>query len=227
MYYTDPWFIIVFVLMLVGLGVQAHVKSVYREYSKVAVRRGGPASAMVDDLLRRNGNSNVTVQAIGGELSDHYNPASETLSLSQGVYGSASIAAYGIAAHEAGHAMQKFDHYGPLALRTALVPVVQIGSQAAMPIFFAGLIFSWRPLLTIGILAFALSTVFAFVTLPVELDASARAVRMLREGGYLEGDELAGAQKVLRAAAWTYVVAALSSLANLLRLIMISRRRDD
>ena len=225
MFYLDGWYIVILVLMLVGLGAQAHVKSVYREYSKTGVRRGGTAAAMADDLLRRNGNDHVTVQAIGGELSDNYNPSSETLSLSQGVYGSTSIAAYGIAAHEAGHAMQKFDHYGPLALRTALVPVVSIGSQAAMPIFLAGLIFSWQPLLQIGILAFALSTAFAFITLPVELDASARAVRMLREGGYLEEDELDGVKKVLRAAAWTYVVSALASLANLLRLRSISQRR--
>ena len=192
----------------------------------MGTRLGRPASEVVHDLLRRNGNSVVTVQRTSGQLTDHYDPASETLRLSEGVYGSGSIAALGIAAHEAGHAMQKLEHYAPLKMRTALVPVVNIGSSAAIPLFFMGILFSWKPLVTIGILAFSLSVLFSLITLPVEFDASRRAVRMLQAGGYVTGEELTGVQKVLRAAALTYVAAAVSSLLNLLRLLIIARDRD-
>lgn len=142
------------------------------------------------------------------------------------MYGSASVAALGIAAHEAGHAMQKMEHYAPLKLRMAVVPVVNIGSGLSTPLFFLGLIFSWKPLLTAGIVLFSLSVLFSVLTLPVEFDASRRAVRMLTEGGYVTGEEERGVRAVLRAAALTYVAAAVTSLLSLLRLVLIARDRD-
>ena len=169
----------------------------------------------------------MRIGRVSGELTDHYNPADETLKLSDGVYASSSIAALGIAAHEAGHAMQKHENYAPLRLRTAIVPAVNICSGLSTPLFFLGLLMSWEPLLTLGIILFAASTVFALVTLPVEFNASNRAVAMLTEGGYVSREEERGVRKVLNAAALTYVAAAVTSLLSLLRLVMIANRRRD
>lgn len=226
MFYFDWTYILIIPGLLLGLWAQSQVSSAYNKYSRYGTRLGRPASEVVAELLRRNGNTVVSVQRTSGQLTDHYDPSTETLRLSEGVYGSGSIAALGIAAHEAGHAMQKHEHYAMLKLRTALVPVVNIGSSAAIPLFMMGLIFSWKPLVSLGILAFSLSVLFSLVTLPVEFDASRRAVRMLQDGGYVTGEELTGVQKVLRAAALTYVAAAVSSLLNLLRLLIIARDRD-
>ena len=226
MFYFDWTYILIIPGLLLGLWAQSQVSSAYNKYSRYGTRLGSPASEVVAELLRRNGNTAVSVQRTSGQLTDHYDPSTETLRLSEGVYGSGSIAALGIAAHEAGHAMQKHEHYAMLKLRTALVPVVNIGSSAAIPLFMMGLIFSWKPLVSLGILAFSLSVLFSLVTLPVEFDASRRAVRMLQDGGYVTGEELTGVQKVLRADALTYVAAAVSSLLNLLRLLIIARDRD-
>lgn len=223
----DSTYLLVLAAMLLGLWAQSRVQRTYAKYAAIPTQRGEMANTLVDDLLRRNGNQVVTVRRVAGQLTDHYDPRDESLSLSDGVYHSSSIAAIGIAAHEAGHAMQKLTGYRLMALRSALVPAANIGSQAAVPLFIAGLIFAWRPLMTLGIFAFALAVLFSLVTLPVELDASRRAMTMLRDGGYLTGDELAGVRKVLNAAAMTYVAAAVGSLANLLRLVLIARRRDD
>lgn len=225
MFYYDWTYILVLIGLALGLWAQASVKSAYAEQSRVSTRLRQPASAVVADMLRRNGNNVVTLHQVHGELTDHYNPGDETLNLSEGVYNSDSVAALGIAAHEAGHAMQKMTGYGPLALRSAIVPAVNIGSTAAMPIFIAGLIFSWQPLVTVGIALFSLSMLFALITLPVEFDASRRAVEMLTAGGYVTAEEEAGVRKVLRAAAMTYVAAAVASMLNVLRLILISNRR--
>ncbi|MBQ8556015.1 MAG: zinc metallopeptidase [Clostridia bacterium] len=226
-FYWDWTYLLIIPGLLLGLWAQHKVRSTYAEYSRVGTRLGQPASKVVNDLLHRNGNRAVSIGQVSGELTDHYNPASETLNLSQGVYGSASIAALGIAAHEAGHAMQKHDGYMPLKLRTAIVPAVNICSSLSTPLFFLGLLFAWEPLTTIGILLFAASTVFALVTLPVEFDASRRAVNMLADGGYVTGEEVRGVRKVLNAAALTYVAAAVTSLLSLLRLVLLARRRRD
>ncbi len=228
MFYWDWTYILILPGLILGLWAQAKVKSTYAQYSRVATRVGIPASQMVADLLRRNGNNKVSVGRVSGELTDHYNPGNETLNLSDGVYGSASVAALGIAAHEAGHAMQKHEGYAPLMLRTAIVPAVNICSGLSTPLFMLGLIMAWQPLTTIGIVLFAMSTVFALVTLPVEFNASRRAVDMLTDGGYLTMDEVTGVRKVLNAAALTYVASAVTSLMSLLRLVLIanSRRRD-
>lgn len=227
MFYYDWTYLLIIPGLLLGLWAQFKVKNTYAEYSKIPTRLGRNAASVVDDLLRRNGNNKVRIGRVSGELTDHYNPADETLKLSDGVFGSSSIAALGIAAHEAGHAMQKHENYAPLALRTAIVPAVNICSGLSTPLFFLGLIMSWEPLLALGIILFAASTVFALVTLPVEFNASNRAVAMLTEGGYVSGEEERGVRKVLNAAALTYVAAAVTSVLSLLRLVMIANRRRD
>ncbi len=227
MLYFDWTYFLIIPGLLLGLWAQSRVNSAYQKYSQVPARVGQPASAVVADLLRRNGNYAVSVGRVSGKLTDHYNPGNETLNLSDGVYGSSSIAALGIAAHEAGHAMQKQEGYGPLMLRTAIVPVVNICSGLSTPLFFLGLLMAWQPLTTIGICLFAASTVFALVTLPVEFNASNRAVRMLIDGGYVTQQEEQGVRAVLNAAALTYVASAVTSLLSLLRLVLIARRRND
>lgn len=226
MFYFDWTYILIIPGLLLGLWAQAKVKSAYAQWSHVGTRQGRAACQVVDELLQRNGNYKVRIFQTQGELTDHYDPSNETLKLSQGVYGSNSVAALGIAAHEAGHAMQKHEHYAPLKLRTAAVPVVNIGSSLSTPIFLAGLVFSWEPLVNIGILLFSLSVLFALITLPVEFNASNRAVKMLIEGGYVTGEEERGVRKVLNAAALTYVASAVTSLLSLLRLLLIARRYD-
>lgn len=227
MFYYDWTYLLIIPGLILGLWAQHKVKSAYAEYSRISTRLGRSAASVVDDLLRRNGNNKVRIGRVSGELTDHYNPADETLKLSDGVYASSSIAALGIAAHEAGHAMQKHENYAPLRLRTAIVPAVNICSGLSTPLFFLGLLMSWEPLLTLGIILFAASTVFALVTLPVEFNASNRAVAMLTEGGYVSREEERGVRKVLNAAALTYVAAAVTSLLSLLRLVMIANRRRD
>ncbi|MGN1368341.1 MAG: zinc metallopeptidase [Aristaeellaceae bacterium] len=227
MFFYDWTYLLIIPGLILGIWAQMKVKSTYAEYSRIPTRLGRGAASVVDDLLCRNGNNRVTVGRVHGELTDHYNPANETLNLSDGVYASNSIAALGIAAHEAGHAMQKLEGYAPLRLRTAIVPAVNICSGLSTPLFFLGLVMAWKPLTTLGIILFAASTVFALVTLPVEFNASNRAVAMLTEGGYVTGEEERGVRKVLTAAALTYVAAAVTSLLSLLRLVLIARRRND
>ena len=222
--YLDWTYLLLIPGMILGLWAQSKVNSAYQKYSGVPTRLGKPASVMVQDLLRRNGNSVVSVGRVSGSLTDHYDPSKEVLNLSEGVYGSSSVAALGIAAHEAGHAMQKMEGYAPLSLRSAAVPVVNIGSTMATPLFFLGLLMAWQPLVYAGIALFSLSTLFALITLPVEFDASRRAVRMLTESGYVTGEEERGVRKVLNAAALTYVAAAVTSLLTLLRLLIIADR---
>lgn len=211
--------------LLLGLWAQARVNSAYAKYSQVGTRSGVSAEVAVGQLLRQNGAGDVAIQATQGQLTDHYDPTSNTLRLSQGVYGSSSIAALGIAAHEAGHALQKAQNYPFLALRSLMVPVVNFGSKLSWPIFLAGILFSFEPLMYVGIIAFALVVLFSLVTLPVEFDASRRAVAMLNAGGFLTQEEETGVRKVLSAAALTYVASFVSALLQLLRLVAILNRR--
>ena len=227
MFYFDWTYLLMIPGLLLGMWAQAKVKSAYAQYSRMPSLRGVTAAQAAQTLLKRLGNTRVKVERVSGTLSDHYDPRTETLRLSEGVYGSSSLAALGIAAHEAGHAMQKFDNYAPMRWRSWLVPVVNIGSQAYFPLFLLGILFSWQPLISLGILAFSLSLVFALVTLPVEFAASRRGVAMLRESGLITLQEEDGVKQVLSAAALTYVAAAVTSLLQLMRLILISRRRDD
>ena len=227
MFFYDWTYLLIIPGLLLGIWAQMKVKSAYAEYSRIPTRLGMNAAYVVDQLLRRNGNNKVRICRVSGELTDHYNPADETLNLSEGVWGSNSIAALGIAAHEAGHAMQKHENYAPLTLRTTIVPAVNLCSMLSTPLFFLGLLMAWDPLLNLGIILFAASTVFALVTLPVEFNASNRAVNMLVEGGYVTGEEERGVRKVLNAAALTYVAAAVTSMLSLLRLVMLANRRRD
>ena len=220
-------YIAVIVLMFVGMWAQGHVSRVFQAYSGIRAKDGRSAGEVAMELLRREGNNNVSLARISGALTDNYDPRTETLNLSDAVYASNSVSALAVAAHEAGHAMQKFTGYAPLVLRSAAVPVCNWGSRMSMPIFIAGLIFSFRPLVYVGIVLFAFAVVFSLITLPVEFDASRRGLQMLTSGGYLSMEDEIGARKVLRAAALTYVISALSAVVQLLRLIAIANSGNN
>lgn len=223
-FYYDWTMILVIPGLLLGLYAQFKVKSTFDRYSRIRTKSGLTAEQAARALLSRGGSANVTISRVNGSLTDHYDPRSNTLRLSDTVYGSDSVAAVGVAAHECGHALQEHEGYGLLKLRTALVPVVNIGSSLYLPIFMAGLLFSWEPLQMVGILCFGLTLLFSLVTLPVEINASKRALGMLE--GVLDAEELRGARAVLSAAALTYLASVISSALQLLRLILISRSRN-
>ncbi len=225
MLFYDWTMILIIPGLLLGLYAQFKVKSAYAKYAKVGTSRGLTADEVCRDMLGKGARMPVSVESVPGNLTDHFDPRSNTLRLSQGVYGSSSIAAVGIAAHECGHALQQSDSYTPLLMRTAIVPVVKFGSMAYFPIFLIGLLASWEPLLYAGIICFAATFVFSLVTLPVEFNASRRAMAILADGGYMTQEELGGVRAVLNAAALTYVAAAVSSLLQLLRLLLIANRR--
>jgi len=226
MFYYDWTMILVIPGLLLGMWAQFKVKSSFEKYQRVLSRSGYTAEGIARTLLNRGNCDHVAIQQTGGSLTDHYDPRSKVLRLSQSVYGSNSVAAIGVAAHECGHAMQHQEGYAPLRLRSALVPVVNLGSNLYFPIFLLGILFSWEPLVYVGIACFGLTLLFALVTLPVEFNASSRAISALREGGYLGEEELSGAKAVLDAAALTYVASAISSLLQLVRLLLIARRND-
>jgi Zn-dependent membrane protease YugP len=223
--YPDYYYIILVVpTLILSLWAQIKVKSTFSKYSKINCSKrisGQDAAAL---LMRANNIRDVRIEAVGGSLTDHYDPSSKVLRLSQPVYGKTSIAAVGVAAHETGHAIQHAVSWGPLVLRGTLVPVANIGSMFGPWLAMAGLFF-YPPLLNIGILLFAGAVLFYLITLPVEFDASARAIAILRSNNVLTPDELKGVKKVLSAAALTYVASALTALMSLLRLILISRNR--
>ena len=225
MYFDYYYLILVVPTLLLSLYAQFKVKSAFSKYSQVQTIRkisGKEAAAL---LLRSNSISNVSIQRIGGSLSDHYDPSHKVLRLSDPVYDKTSIAAVGVAAHETGHAIQDKEKYAPLVLRSTLVPVANIGSTAGPYLALAGIILRMNLLLNIGIILFACAVLFYLITLPVEIDASRRALKVLEHNAVLNQEELKGAKKVLSAAALTYVASALTAMANLLRLILISRDR--
>ena len=226
MFYYDSTYIFVLAALALSLIAQGMVSSAYKKYEKIQTRKGLPAARVADEILRQNGNQAVSVRPVPGTLTDHYDPRNETLSLSEGVYNSASIAAVGIAAHEAGHAMQKQEGYGPLALRSLLVPVVNIGSNLGLPIVILGLVMSIRPLITIGIVMFGLVVAFTLITLPVEFDASKRALAWLEQTNITTAQEQPQAKDALKWAAMTYVVAAIASLVTLVQYIFIYMGRS-
>lgn len=224
--YFDSTMLILIPGLLLALWAQARIRAAYSKYSKVYAQSGIKAADAASAMLRANGNDVVKVQPVNGTLTDHYDPRNETLGLSEGVYQSTSIAALGIAAHEAGHAMQKKEGHAMLGLRNAIVPVVNFGSRLSMPIFVLGLIMALKPLVTVGIAMFSLTVAFTLITLPVEFDASRRAIAMLNAGGFITREEEAGVRKVLNAAALTYVAAALNAILQLARLVLLARGRD-
>ena len=224
----DPAYLLLVVVSLVlGMATQGYINSTYRTWSKVK-GDGASGADVARRMLDANGCGRVGIKSTAGHLTDHYDPKNMVLRLSDSTANSTSVAALGVAAHEAGHVLQHRDGYAPLMLRTAAVPVVNIGSNLSWPLFLVGLIFSWEPLLYAGIALFALAVLFALITLPVEFNASRRAIQSLSGTGLLDSEELRGARKVLTAAALTYVAALLVSLAQLLRYLLAfgGRRRN-
>ena len=228
-FFYDWTYILLIPALILSMWAQFRVSSTFSRFSKVRASSGMTATQMAEQLLHAEGVYDVSVERTRGNLTDHYDPKNMVLRLSDSTANSTSVAALGVAAHEAGHVLQHRDGYAPLMLRTAAVPVVNIGSNLSWPLFVAGLIFSWEPLLYAGIALFALAVLFALITLPVEFNASKRALAALETNGYLQpGEEMRGARKVLSAAAMTYVASAFMAIMQLLRLLAIAGvRRDD
>ena len=233
LFWGDWTILIVLPAMIFALIAQFKVKSTFDFYNKKTSRSGLTAAMAAEQMLRASGVHDVQILRVAGDLTDHYDPRDKTLKLSDSVYDSTGIAAIGVACHEAGHAIQHARNYAPLNLRMDIIPLCNIGSQLAMPLFFIGLLFASAAglgggLMLAGIACFSLSTLFQLITLPVEFNASNRAMEGIRACGILTENEEKGARKVLTAAALTYVAALATSLLSLLRLILIannSRRR--
>ena len=229
MFYFDPTYILVLIGVMLSLASSSKVNSTYSRYARVGARCGMTGAEAARQLLNSQGIYDVTIRRVPGHLSDHYDPRTRTVNLSDSVYGATSIAAIGVAAHECGHAIQDADSYAPLKIRGALVPVANFGATLSWPLIILGLFMgSGSVLIQIGILMFSLSVLFQLVTLPVEFNASSRAVRLLDENGILVGQEVGQTRQVLSAAALTYVAAAAASILQLLRLlILFGNRRDE
>jgi Zn-dependent membrane protease YugP len=225
MYFDYYYLVLVVPAILLSLWAQFKVKSTFSKYSKIESSRHISGESAAAYLLKVNSIRDVTIQGIGGSLTDHYDPSSKVLRLSDPVYKKTSIAAIGVAAHETGHALQHAQGYKPLVLRGTLVPVANLGSRAGPILVIIGLVATLPFLTDIGILLFAASVLFYFVTLPVEINASRRALALLESSGTLDNTELTGVKKVLTAAALTYIASAILALANLLRLVLLSRNR--
>lgn len=230
-YWWDPTYFLVIIGAVICLLASAYVNNTFKKYSKYRSMSGMTGAQAAQRILNAAGIYDVEIRHISGNLTDHYDPRNKTLSLSDSVYGAASVAAVGVAAHECGHAIQHQKNYAPLTIRGAIVPVANIGSTLAWPLILIGLFISSRSgqaLITAGIICFSLAVLFQIVTLPVEFNASRRAVRILGETGILGEQELGYTRKVLGAAALTYVAGAASAILQLLRLILLfGGRRDD
>ena len=232
MYYFDPTYMLVLIGVVLSLFASARVNSTFNKYSRMHNSRGITGAQAAQQVLNHAGIYDVRIEHVAGNLTDHYDPRSKVLRLSDTVYGSTSVAAVGVAAHECGHAIQHAREYAPLKFRGALVPVANFGAKIAWPLILFGLLITSKSsalLIEIGILAFSLSVLFQIVTLPVEFNASNRAIRCIADTGMLFGNEIVSAKKVLNAAALTYVASAASSILQLLRLVILTggRRRDD
>lgn len=225
-FYFDPTIWLAILGLVLTAIASAGVNSTFSKYNKVRCRAGLTGAEAASRVLHSAGIYDVRIERVSGKLTDHYDPRSRVLRLSDSTYASDSIAAVCVAAHECGHAIQDQKQYGPLVLRSTLVPAANFGSQLSWPVFLAGLVLSIQPLVTAGIVLFCLAVLFQLVTLPVEFNASSRALKILDTTGMLGEQEMTGAKKVLRAAAMTYVAALASSLLQLLRLILLSRRND-
>jgi Zn-dependent membrane protease YugP len=225
--FFDSTMILILPALALALWAQYRVKHTFSKYSEFPSRRGMTGAQVANAIMERN-HLNVAVEPVDGSLTDHYDPRDRTLRLSEDVYGSRSLAAIGVAAHETGHALQHAQHYLPLQIRSNLVPVANFGSTLAMPMFLIGLFLPAASfLMDIGILLFTFAVVFSLVTLPVEYNASSRALQLLSQNGYLAPDEIDSARKVLNAAAWTYVAAAAMAVLQLVRLLVLRGQRED
>ena len=217
------YIILLLIIMALSFAAQSKVQKVFSKYAQIPTSLNLPAYMVADQLLRKNG-SGVQITQVGGTLTDHFNPKTGIVGLSDQVYGSASVAAIAVAAHEIGHVIQYQEGYGPIRFRNAVLPVASIGSQVGPWLVILGLILGAGGLATAGVVLFGAMLVFQLVTLPVEFNASNRALRMLEEGNYISYEESDGAKKVLNAAAMTYVYAALGSLVTFLRLLALANR---
>jgi len=226
-FFFDPTFFLLIPALILAGWAQLKVKGTYDRYSRIPARNGLTAKDVARRILDANGLRNIPVERIAGSLTDHYDPKAKTLRLSETVYSSPSIAAIGVAAHEAGHALQDAESYAPLKLRNSIVPVVNLGSGLAFPLFFIGFLFGTPLLMDVGILFFLGVLLFHLVTLPVEYNASGRALRILDNTGILAADEMKGARAVLNAAALTYVAATVMAAFQLVRLLMLRGMRND
>jgi len=228
-YYFDPTYILVLIGVVLSLIASANVKSTFARFSKVRANCGYTGAQVAEMILRNKGINDVFVKHVSGDLTDHYDPSKKVVNLSDSVYSSTSIAAISVAAHECGHAIQHNVGYVPLSLRSAFVPVANFGSKISWILIIAGIILSYnQTLISIGIICFSFAVLFQIITLPVEFNASARALDCINDYGIVSTNEHRSAKKVLSAAALTYVAAAASGLLQLLRLILLfgGRRRD-
>ena len=226
-YYFDPTYLLVIIGAVICMIASANVTRTYNKYSRVRTLRGVTSQEVAEQILQSAGITDVRIERVSGNLTDHYDPRNKVLRLSDTVYGSTSVAAVGVAAHECGHAVQHKVGYAPIKVRNAIVPVVNFGSKLSWPVILIGLIAGSTGLLNLGIILFAFTLVFQVVTLPVEFNASNRALRILKERGLLYGEEVGSARKVLGAAAMTYVTSTISTVLQLLRLVLIFGRRSD
>lgn len=231
-YYWDPTYILVVIGAVICMIASARVKGTFNKYSQLRSMSGMNGAQVAQRVLQAAGIYDVQVRHVSGSLTDHYDPRTRTVNLSDPVYNATSVAALGVAAHECGHAIQHAKSYAPLSIRSALVPIANFGSMLAWPVILIGLFFNTRSsglIIDIGILLFSAAVLFQLVTLPVEFDASRRALVMLRTQGILADDELKYTRRVLKSAALTYVASAAAAILQLLRIILITngRRRDD
>ena len=226
-YYYDSTYILVIAAFLLSMFASFGVNSAFSKYSKKLISRDLTAADAARRILNSNGLSNVNIEHVSGKLSDHFDPRANVVRLSDSTYSSTSVAAIGVAAHECGHAIQYATGYAPIKIRNSIVPVVNIGNALSMPLFFIGLIMGMTNLALAGALLFGLVLLFQVITLPVEFNASRRALKILDASDLLYGEELKGAKKVLTAAALTYVAAVASTALQLLRLLLILNRRRD
>lgn len=231
-YYWDPTYILVVIGAVICMIASARVKGTFNKYSQLRSMSGMNGAQVAQRVLQASGIYDVQVRHVSGSLTDHYDPRTKTVNLSDPVYNATSVAALGVAAHECGHAIQHAKNYAPLSIRSALVPIANFGSMLAWPVILIGLLFNTRSsglIIDIGILLFSAAVLFQLVTLPVEFDASRRALVMLRTQGILADDELKYTRRVLKSAALTYVASAAAAILQLLRIILITngRRRDD
>lgn len=233
-YYGYDWTYVVLVLpfIILSLLASASVKSTFKKYSSQFSRRGLTGAQAADQVLRANGVYNVRIERIPGDLTDHFDPKTNVIRLSDSVCDSSSVAAIGVACHEAGHAVQYAQGYGPIQLRAAIIPITNIGSKLAMPLILLGLLLEFLGgisnfFVAAGVICFSFSLIFQLITLPVEFNASHRAITAISQSGILFDDEISGAKKTLRAAAMTYVAATAVALMQLIRLIMIFNKRRN